>query len=251
MTWATTTTRRLLALHQVHEGAHRVLTRLLARQGERNAALRQYQLCRAILARELGVEPEEETEQLYRELLRRRPREPTKEDRAAVTPPQALNGDPTRPARGADELAIADETERARSPKSPLTVLPQPKRSDGSSPPCSSTWLSPPRWPAGSIPRICGSYSTGSSARSPERSMALTGGSPIARVMACSPVLAGHSRTKTMQSGPCGLGWPRSKPWASCRFPARRRWPAGSGIATGLVVVGDPASGSDGFCGRR
>jgi DNA-binding SARP family transcriptional activator len=54
---AAATARRLLALDQAHEGAHRALMRLLARRGERNAALRQHQLCRAVLARELGVEP--------------------------------------------------------------------------------------------------------------------------------------------------------------------------------------------------
>jgi DNA-binding SARP family transcriptional activator len=46
--------------------------RLYARQGRRAAALKQYQACMAVLQRELGVEPEEETKQLYREILRRR-----------------------------------------------------------------------------------------------------------------------------------------------------------------------------------
>jgi DNA-binding SARP family transcriptional activator/energy-coupling factor transporter ATP-binding protein EcfA2 len=67
---ALTTARRLLALDRTHEVAHRSLMRLLARCGERNAALRQYQLCRTVLASELGVEPEAETEALHRELLR-------------------------------------------------------------------------------------------------------------------------------------------------------------------------------------
>jgi tetratricopeptide (TPR) repeat protein len=39
--------------------------------GRRGAALQQYQVCERILRRELGVEPEEETRQLYREILRR------------------------------------------------------------------------------------------------------------------------------------------------------------------------------------
>ena len=70
---AMVTGRRLLALDPVHEETHRALMRLLARQGQRNAALRQYQLCRAALARELGVEPDEATERLHRDLLVRCP----------------------------------------------------------------------------------------------------------------------------------------------------------------------------------
>ena len=73
------------------EETHRALMRLLARQGQRNAALRQYQLCRAALMRELGVEPEEATERLHRDLLRRSPREKIKEDPVPrPTPPQRL-----------------------------------------------------------------------------------------------------------------------------------------------------------------
>ena len=51
---AVATARRLLELDEADEGAHRALMRLHARRGERNAALRQYQLCRTVLARELG-----------------------------------------------------------------------------------------------------------------------------------------------------------------------------------------------------
>jgi tetratricopeptide (TPR) repeat protein len=43
--------------------------RLYAREGRRAAALRQYQVCVDVLQRELGVEPEEVTKQVYRELL--------------------------------------------------------------------------------------------------------------------------------------------------------------------------------------
>ncbi len=43
--------------------------RLYARQGRRNAALAHYQVCVSALHRELGVEPEEATKQLYREIL--------------------------------------------------------------------------------------------------------------------------------------------------------------------------------------
>src|SRR5262249_11420980 len=60
---------RLLSLDPLQEVTHRAVMRLYARQGRRAAALRQYQLCVDVLQRELGVEPEEATKQVYRELL--------------------------------------------------------------------------------------------------------------------------------------------------------------------------------------
>jgi DNA-binding SARP family transcriptional activator/tetratricopeptide (TPR) repeat protein len=67
---ATGTAMRILALDPLQESVHRVLMRLLARQGRRAAALRQYQVCVELLRRELGAEPEEETRELYRDLLK-------------------------------------------------------------------------------------------------------------------------------------------------------------------------------------
>src|SRR5262245_39325496 len=63
------TALRLLGLDPLQEATHRALMRLYARQGRRAAALHQYQLCVDVLQRELGVEPEEATKQVYRELL--------------------------------------------------------------------------------------------------------------------------------------------------------------------------------------
>jgi DNA-binding SARP family transcriptional activator len=63
------TALRLLSLDPLQEVTHRALMRLYAGQGRRGAALRQYQLCVDVLQRELGVEPEEATKQVYRELL--------------------------------------------------------------------------------------------------------------------------------------------------------------------------------------
>ncbi len=54
-------TRRLLALEPWREEAHRQLMRLLARSGQRAAALAQYEICRQVLAAELAVEPDAET----------------------------------------------------------------------------------------------------------------------------------------------------------------------------------------------
>jgi predicted ATPase/DNA-binding SARP family transcriptional activator len=58
-------TRRLLALEPWREETHRQVMRLLARDGQRSAALAQYETCRRVLAEELGVEPAVETMALY------------------------------------------------------------------------------------------------------------------------------------------------------------------------------------------
>jgi DNA-binding SARP family transcriptional activator/predicted ATPase/TolA-binding protein len=64
-------TSRLLALEPWQEEAHRQMMTLLARSGQQAAALAQYETCRRILARELGVEPLPETQALYRRLKTR------------------------------------------------------------------------------------------------------------------------------------------------------------------------------------
>jgi len=64
---------RLLTLEPLQEPVHRTLMRLYVAAGRRGAALRQYQHGVGVLQRELGVEPEPETRQLYQEILRQRP----------------------------------------------------------------------------------------------------------------------------------------------------------------------------------
>lgn len=61
-------TRRLLTLEPWHEEAHRQLMQLLAKSGQRNAALAQYDTCRQVLAEELAVNPSAETRALYEQL---------------------------------------------------------------------------------------------------------------------------------------------------------------------------------------
>jgi DNA-binding SARP family transcriptional activator/predicted ATPase len=60
--------RRQLELDPWDETAHQQLMRTLALQGRRSAALAQYEACRRILAEELGVEPAQETTQLYQQI---------------------------------------------------------------------------------------------------------------------------------------------------------------------------------------
>jgi predicted ATPase/DNA-binding SARP family transcriptional activator len=57
--------RRLLELEPWDETAYRLVMAGLARRGERNAALAQYETCREFLKKELNVEPEPATQRLY------------------------------------------------------------------------------------------------------------------------------------------------------------------------------------------
>ncbi|MGE5224580.1 MAG: BTAD domain-containing putative transcriptional regulator, partial [Omnitrophica WOR_2 bacterium] len=56
---------RQLAMEPWLEEAHQRVMRLLARSGQRSAALAQFDICRTMLERELGVQPGDETLQLY------------------------------------------------------------------------------------------------------------------------------------------------------------------------------------------
>jgi predicted ATPase/DNA-binding SARP family transcriptional activator len=60
--------RRQLELDPLREDAHRQLMRLLNGQGQRVAALAQYQACHRVLHDELGVEPDAETLLLYQQI---------------------------------------------------------------------------------------------------------------------------------------------------------------------------------------
>lgn len=65
---AIATARRLVRFDPVREDAHRALMRLLADKGDRTLALKQYHTCREVLAAELGVSPDSETERLAEEI---------------------------------------------------------------------------------------------------------------------------------------------------------------------------------------
>jgi DNA-binding SARP family transcriptional activator len=59
---------RLLGFEPWSEPAHRQQMLVLARMGERSAALAQFEACRNILAAEFGVEPLAETIALYEQI---------------------------------------------------------------------------------------------------------------------------------------------------------------------------------------
>jgi len=77
---------RLLALEPWDELAHQQLMRTLAIDGQRSAALAQYESCRAHLAEELGVEPSEETKLLYEQIRMGRLKEKVSSQNAASKP---------------------------------------------------------------------------------------------------------------------------------------------------------------------
>src|SRR5690606_37185598 len=60
--------RRWLELEPWQERAHRSLMVLLARTGNRSAALAQFEVCRQLLAKELSLEPETRTIALYQQI---------------------------------------------------------------------------------------------------------------------------------------------------------------------------------------
>jgi DNA-binding SARP family transcriptional activator len=111
------TALRLLVLEPAQEAVHRTLMRLYARQERRAAALQQYQVCVTALQQELGIEPEEKTRALYRELLRGAGGSPGARRRAVASPPGSPGGGTTaHPAlvgRAAELGALRDALEQA------------------------------------------------------------------------------------------------------------------------------------------
>jgi predicted ATPase/DNA-binding SARP family transcriptional activator len=107
---------RLLALDPLQEPVHRVVMRLYAQLGRREAALRQYQHCVDALKRELSTPPEAETTQLFQQILRSRSIQP---ERASVS---GTAGGDLAPAAIADLRSAPSAVPEA----SPPTNLPAP-----------------------------------------------------------------------------------------------------------------------------
>ena len=123
------TALRLLALDPLQEPAHRALMQLYARQGRHAAALKQYQVCRSVLAQELGVLPEAETERVYRAVRERRrapaptdplPAEPEAADEApADAPPETVASSGPELRHGAILCVCLGDMEQATAPLDP------------------------------------------------------------------------------------------------------------------------------------
>jgi DNA-binding SARP family transcriptional activator len=99
---------RLLALDPLRESSHRALMELYSKQGRYALALRQYQICADVLARELNVEPEPGTTALYREIraLRNAPRRPGSEIARARPPAEDAGETRQRSARPIEKRQI-------------------------------------------------------------------------------------------------------------------------------------------------
>jgi DNA-binding SARP family transcriptional activator len=59
---------KILRLDRAHERTYRQLMRVFYESGNRTAALRQYDRCKAALQEELGVEPSQQTQKLYEQI---------------------------------------------------------------------------------------------------------------------------------------------------------------------------------------
>jgi DNA-binding SARP family transcriptional activator len=104
---------RLLALDPLRESAHRWLMQLLAQQGRYGAALKQYQTCRAVLARELGVAPEASTRALHDDIA---------QSRKSATKPIVLHARPEE-ASAAPPSHAPDPADAAGTELVPVSVL--------------------------------------------------------------------------------------------------------------------------------
>lgn len=60
---------RTLTIDPLHEAAHQTLIRVYTAQGRNGLARQQYEKCRDLLARELGISPSRETERIFATLL--------------------------------------------------------------------------------------------------------------------------------------------------------------------------------------
>jgi len=78
--------QQLLALEPYSEETYRQSMRLLARNGQRTAALQQYARCRQMLAEELAVVPDAETTALYEQIRLGTLRPPARQQSATALP---------------------------------------------------------------------------------------------------------------------------------------------------------------------
>lgn len=79
--------QQLIQHDHLHENGYRLLMRLYALNDDRADALRTYQACAGVLKRELGVEPEQATRELYERLLTSTPSFPEAIEDAKSMPP--------------------------------------------------------------------------------------------------------------------------------------------------------------------
>jgi len=79
--------RRLITLDPLDESSHRQLMQVYIQAGQHSAALKQYQACEQLLRKELGVDPQPETRELYKKIRKRDIKPAQVQTRAESTPP--------------------------------------------------------------------------------------------------------------------------------------------------------------------
>lgn len=104
---------QLLEIAPWQEETHRQLMRLLALNGQRSAALTQYETCRRLLEDELGVEPTMETRLLYNRIKSGRTVE-TASDVAASSGPAVRDTSDRAPLPGGEARFVGREGEMTR-----------------------------------------------------------------------------------------------------------------------------------------
>ncbi len=91
---------RLASMDPLSEPAHRALMSLYLQRGQLAAALRQYELCVALLARELGIAPEAETTELWHQILAARAQSAAQPLRESRSPRPGIATSTPNPAAG-------------------------------------------------------------------------------------------------------------------------------------------------------
>ncbi len=120
--------QRWLSLDPLHEPAHHALIRILAWQGQRSAAMRQYRACVRVLDSELGVAPLEETTQLY-DTVRRGTLPPPETAAATVAsaePALASYGDTAYVGRDVEVTSLGQAMARAADGRGIVAVVSGP-----------------------------------------------------------------------------------------------------------------------------
>ncbi|MBV8751945.1 MAG: hypothetical protein JO328_03705 [Hyphomicrobiales bacterium] len=98
--------RRLISIDPTHEGASRALMRALAKLGQREQALREYERCREALMKAFHVKPSIESERLYEAMRALWARKTTGNASASSAKPPRINPEIHRPLPGRQRLRV-------------------------------------------------------------------------------------------------------------------------------------------------
>ena len=97
---------RLLSIDPLQEEIDRTLMKLYRERGQTALAIKQFKRCEAVLRKELGIEPDQETKSLYQEMLRQRS---TRNGSGDPIPPVAREAEHRRPLRQAIHTCMAQD----------------------------------------------------------------------------------------------------------------------------------------------